>query len=147
MQLQWDSYLAYWFLVAKMSRPDNQTTKSSFHRVYTGVLDLVLIRAKLFSIEVAEHREALITKIILLCTILVFLLLGFLTLLFALNALLPDLVKVWVFFSFCAFFLIASLLLFWKVTLLSKKHITPFATTLNELKKDLQALQGKEDEE
>jgi uncharacterized membrane protein YqjE len=126
---------------------DHQSTKSSFRRIYTGVLDLAFVRAKLFSIEVAEQKEALIIKIALIFTIFVCMFLGFITLLFALNALLPEPTKIWVFFSLCALFFIISLGSLWKVVSISKHQISPFTTTLNELKKDLQALQGKEEDE
>lgn len=134
-----------WFLADNMPRQDTQT-KSSFHRVYKGVLDLVLVRFKLFSIEAIEIKEALILKMLLLFSASVFMLLGFTTLLLALNTVLSETAKVWVFFSLCTFFFICSTILVWRVMILTKEQEHPFASTIEELKKDLQVLQGKEDE-
>ena len=110
-------------------------------------LDLVHVRMQMLSLEAAEQKRQLMQTIIALTVLAVFSLLGFITLLFALNTVLSEQARIIVFFGLFAFFLMVCIACLVSVLNTLKHHQPPFHDTLQEIKKDLQIFHTIEEED
>ncbi|WP_434777118.1 phage holin family protein [Neisseria sp. Ec49-e6-T10] len=129
-----------------MSERASLSVPSRVKRIAKTIWDLAYIRAKMFSLEAQAQKEQLITMMILLVALSVCVLFGFVALLFGLNAVLSPEARIWVFFILVAFFLVMALFLVFCLARHAANQKPPFYETLQEIKKDLAALEGRDAE-
>lgn len=106
-------------------------------RIVETFLDLVNIRIQMFSVEAAEQKHQLTQFIIAVVILAISFLLGFITLLFALNAVLSAELRIIVFFSLFALLCIGMIVAIISLIKLKNNQKPPFHDTLTEIKKDL----------
>ncbi|MCE7915222.1 MAG: phage holin family protein [Nitrosomonas sp. PRO4] len=107
------------------------------------LLELMLVRVKMARIELSEFKDNLVKAIAMLLVALFIFFLSFISLLFALNTLLTDEQKIWVFFGIAAGCFLLTLVLF--LFALSKLHSNDnfMQETLQGISDDIQIAKGK----
>ena len=126
-----------------MAEHSSQASPSRFKRILHTSVELVQLRLQLLSIEATEQKQQLQKTIMLAVMLAVSALLGFITLLFGLNSVLPEHAKVWVFFGLSAVFLIVIISCLIILAKMQANTQPPFHHTLQEIRKDLHALSGQ----
>lgn len=116
--------------------------RQQIKNVVTTTLELAHTRLEMARIELVQQKNYLVATLIILFSLFILFLVGFISLLFALNAYFPEETKITVFFSISAvvFFLILILTVMLLKTL--KKQSGFMTTTLDEISKDITALKS-----
>ncbi len=126
-----------------MAEHSSQALPARFKRIINTSAGLVQLRLQLLSIEATEQKQQLQKTIMLAVILAVGALLGFITLLFGLNAVLPEHAKGWVFFGLSVFFLIVIISCMVILSKMQTNAQPPFHQSLQEIRKDLHALRGQ----
>lgn len=127
------------YIGKKMTERSSNSISSRTKRIIHMFLDLVNVRIQMFSVEAAEQKQQLTQFIVAIIIFAICFFLGFITLLFALNAVLSIETRIIVFFSIFAFLCIAMAFSLFTLIKLKKNQPPPFQETLTEVKKDLAA--------
>lgn len=116
--------------------------KSGFKNSLVTLLEIIQVRGEMARLEINEQKNQLVSVLVLALLIFIFLLVSFISLLFALdNYLLPE-YKVVVFFAISGISLLLVLLFVWGVLASLKKQANFMKSTLGELKLDIAAFKN-----
>lgn len=118
---------------------------ASANRLLGNVLDLLFVRVQMARLEMQAHKENLVANVVSLILVGVSALVVVVCLLLGLNAVLPPLAKIWVFFGLAALALIIMLVLLKGMMTRQKQQKLLLSDTLVELKNDLSTLKGRID--
>ncbi len=118
---------------------------ASANRLLGNVLDLLFVRVQMARLEMQAHKENLVANVVSLILVGVSALVVVVCLLLGLNAVLPPLAKIWVFFGLAALALIIMLVLLKGMMARQKQQKLLLSDTLVELKNDLSTLKGRID--
>ena len=91
-------------------------------------------------LDLGAKLTDIIIVLAMLAVIAVALLVGLISLLFGLQAVLPEAAKPWVFFGVCAVCLLAIVLLAWRIPSILQRNVQQISQTLGDMQDDLNRL-------
>ncbi|HGO5855347.1 TPA: phage holin family protein [Mannheimia haemolytica] len=113
--------------------------KSGFRNSLVTLLEILQVRGEMARLEISEQKNQLVSILVLVLLVFIFLLVSFISLLFALdNYLLPE-YRVIAFFAISGFSLLLVLFFVWGILSSLKKQTSFMQSTLDELKLDIAA--------
>lgn len=118
---------------------------ASANRLLGNVLDLLFVRVQMARLEMQAHKDNLVANVVSLILVGISALVGVVCLLLGLNAVLPPVAKIWVFFGVAVLSLATMLLLLVKINARKQNQKLLLSDTLLELKNDLSTLKGRID--
>ena len=101
---------------------------------------LLLLRLRLLRLDLGAKLTDIIIVLAMLAVIAVALLVGLISLLFGLQAGLPEAAKPWVFFGVCTACLLAIVLLAWRIPSILQRNVQQISQTLGDMQDDLNRL-------
>lgn len=117
--------------------------KTLFHQA----TDLLLLRLQLLQLDISQQTQGLIQLLAVLLLCMVLLLIALMSVLFGLNAVLPEAAKQWAFFAFTAV-LLATVAILWRMALRHwQQHSQQMGQTLADMKQDVAYLRGQHQRE
>ena len=126
-----------------MATTSSRNPRPGSPRSFLGrLISLILVRAELFSLEVEEHKEALIGQIVLALFAFAALFTALLSALLLIALLTPAAARPLLFGIITVVALCAGLLAVLALRRKLRRQTAPFALTLGEVRKDLQTLLG-----
>ncbi|MBP6344819.1 MAG: phage holin family protein [Neisseriaceae bacterium] len=118
---------------------------ASANRLLSNVLDLLFVRVQMARLEMQTHKDNLVANVVSLILVGISALIGVVCLLLGLNAVLPPLAKVWVFFGVAVAALLVMVWLLVGMNARKRDQKQLLSDTLVELKNDLSTLKGRID--
>ncbi|XDZ50906.1 phage holin family protein [Neisseriaceae bacterium CLB008] len=118
---------------------------ASANRLLSNVLDLLFVRVQMARLEMQTHKDNLVANVVSLILVGISALIGVVCLLLGLNAVLPPLAKVWVFFGVAVVALLVMVWLLVGMNARKRDQKQLLSDTLVELKNDLSTLKGRID--
>lgn len=110
-------------------------------------IDLLLLRMQLLNVDLAAQAGNAVRSVIWLVVAAIFLLVGFISLMFGLNRALTDQQALWVFFGIAAFSILFIVITYFRVVASWKKQNNLIGSTLRDIQADIAYLRGHIDEE
>lgn len=101
---------------------------------------LLMLRLRLLRLDLGAQVTDIIIVLAMLAVIAVALLVGLISLLFGLQAVLPEVAKPWVFFGVCTVCLLAIVLLAWRIPSILQRNVRQISQTLGDMQDDLNRL-------
>ncbi|MBP6562237.1 MAG: phage holin family protein [Neisseriaceae bacterium] len=118
---------------------------ASANRLLSNVLDLLFVRVQMARLEMQEHKDNLVANVVSLILVGISALVAVVCLLLGLNAVLPPVAKIWVFFGIAVVALAVMLWLLSGISARKQDQKQLLSDTLLELKNDLSMLKGRID--
>lgn len=118
---------------------------ASANRLLSNTLDLFFVRVQMARLEMQTHKDNLVSNVVSLILVGISALVFVVCLLLGLNAVLPPLAKIWVFFGAAVLALVVMVWLLVRINARKRDQKQLLSDTLLALKDDLSMLKGRID--